>query len=109
MALKPVSSRNTEIETEKYKFEREGDALEGYLIEKSVFTYDDKDLNRYVVKNDVGAFSFIGTFKLNELLSKIETGTRVQITYRGTEKTKAKRTVKLFEVLADNDDMIEVA
>lgn len=107
MAMKQATSKNGGGkfgDATIFKFEAVGDELSGTLVEKGKRAFDDKDVNRYVVKGDDGTtYSFLGSFKLDELLEEVPVGARVEIKYTKKARLKGGKTLKEFDVMYDDE------
>lgn len=94
---------------EKFKFEKVGTVLEGYLMRRDTLNLDDKDVPRYVVKTDKGVVSTLASYKLDEGLKDIAPGTRIRATFQAIKKLPGGKTLKVFDIEYDDEDTIEVA
>lgn len=101
MAFKKVVSGG---DAAKYKFEKVGQTLEGYLISKGTITIEDKDVSRYVVKTDNDTVAFLGSHQLNEGLAPIAEGTRIRVTFLGAKKLAGGRRVNNFDIEYNDED-----
>jgi hypothetical protein len=106
MAMKKASGKmgNGQYgDAEHVEFNKDGDNIEGYLVEKGNIRVDDRDIPRYVFQTDNGLKSTLGSYKLNELLEEVEVGCLTRVTFRGKEKIGGGRTLKQFEVEYDSE------
>lgn len=87
------------IEPEVWKAENSGDSIEGILINKRPSPkYDNKIYNIETANGEQKVV--FGTTVLDDRMDYVEIGTRVRITYKGTEKNKKDQDVKIFKVEA---------
>lgn len=93
---------------EAFKFEAVGDSIEGYLKNVGSITFDGKAVKRYLVQTDDGLYSFLGSFKIDELMTGIETGIKVRLTYTKKERLGGGKTLKQFKLETNDEDRIEV-
>jgi hypothetical protein len=96
---------STILETEEFRFESEGDSIEGKLVEIVSLTNKrtGDPFKKYVVKTASGHSHFMvnptGPTQLLEGLEGLASGDEIKATYLGEVKTKNGRTMKRFSVL----------
>ena len=88
-----------EVNPNIWKHEKEGDSVEGVYLSKDS-DKGDYGSNLYHLQKEDGSFVGVwGNAVLDQRMKIVQTGQRVRITYKGTEKTKdGKRDVKIFKV-----------
>lgn len=87
-----------ELELPFFKFQDEGDSLEGVFLSSEPFTYANGDTGtRYTVKTDDGPVLFMGTSGLNQKMTLVSEGDFIRVTYRGIDPTD-DRSMKMFSV-----------
>ena len=89
-----------------FKFDKEGDSLEGVFIGTREVKIDEDTSFVHTVKAADGMFDFWGSGLLNYLLKKVMPETEVKIIFKGYEKVPVKigtrmvkKDVKQWEVL----------
>ena len=96
----------TEAKFQEFKFQNEGDQLQGRILERYKAQYG----LAYHLENSQGEkFYFFGSSQLDRELDGC-VGRIVSITYRGTIETKSGRNMKDFDVKfwnADNGELPE--
>lgn len=96
-------------DAEKFKFEKVGDMVEGHLVQAGTITLEDKDVMKYVVQKEGGErVGFLGSFKLDEGLKGMPLGTMIRVTYIKKERLKGGKTLKMFDIEYDDENVIEV-
>ena len=91
----------TPIEPGIWKPEKEGDEIEGILIDKreGVGTYSS---NAYMIENREGQHLVWGSTVLDDGMNFIKVGEQVKIQYKGTEENKKGQKVKIYKVYKGN-------
>lgn len=89
----------SKVESEIMQFQKEGDCIEGILIDKEKSkTYNNMV---YKVKKDDGKTTVVfGTTVLDSQMTEIDIGKRVKIVFLGEKENekKGQNPIKLFEV-----------
>lgn len=88
---------------------KEGDELEGYLIERQEFTSKKYgDGVSYIIKKLDGTFvKVMGQTDIKAKLDQIEPGVHIWLTYKGLVETD-RGSKKTYDVAADNEDVIKL-
>lgn len=94
---------------EKFKFEDEGDKLEGYYLGAGTIDIEGDEVTVHNIKTDTGLFSPLGSADLNRKMSQVPSGARVRVVYEGKKKLKGGKTLKVFTVDYDDEDTVEDA
>jgi hypothetical protein len=94
---------------EKFKFEKEGDTLEGHYMGSSLIEIQGKEVVKHTFKTATGILSPLGSADLNQKLEEVPVGALTRCTYLGKKALKGGKTVKTFKILVDEDNRIEVA
>ncbi len=85
------------VEAEVFKFEKIGDAIEGFLIEKR-----DKggkfDNESYVIENEKGFFVVFSTEALGGLLKLVKVEDYLRIMFKETIPSDKGNDIKIFQV-----------
>jgi hypothetical protein len=106
MAMKKLT-RTAAVEETRFRFEKKGDALEGYYVGSETFNHNGDELTKHRFKNDDGEIvSTLGSYVLNQDLKSVESGVRVRITFDGKVKTKKGRTANAYTIEVDADDRV---
>lgn len=109
MALKTISSGVTKRYNEsRFEFVNKGDSLKGHLVERVTINKDGSTFQKYIVMSSDGEYhGFLGGYQLDKALGNLTLGTYVEIEF--VEKKKnGKKSVKVFNIAIDDEDMIEV-
>lgn len=99
-----VESKWKKVNSNFMKLENPGDSIEGKLVKKDALYFAGQELptGRYTfaVETSDGPVNktILGTVGLDEMLSEIEIGTLVKVTFDGVEKTKGKRDFRRYTV-----------
>lgn len=98
MAMQKIERKAKGDET-RFKFEKEGQVLEGYYQGAETFNHNGKDLTKHRFKDENGkVVGIIGTYSLNEDLPQIPVGSFTRITYGGKKPLKGGRTVNEYQI-----------
>ena len=85
-----------EILTDQYKFEKEGDGIQGVLLSRETSSFG---VGAYTIQIDEDhALSILGTTTLDRQMVQVRIGEEVRIAFTGKTKTGSGRFVKLFSV-----------
>lgn len=103
MALKTA---NGGARGDKFKFEEEGDKLEGYYLGSSIIVINGDNVTAHNVQTDKGIMSPLGSTDLNRKLGEVPAGARVVIVFEGIKKLGKGKTLKIFDVKYDDEDVI---
>lgn len=85
---------------DRVEFTNEGQSFTGHFTEWEVVPYQDKEINKYTFKNEVGTFILMGGMKVDEGMANAQIGDLIEVTYLGTAPTSKGNTVKLFRITA---------
>ena len=85
------------------RFEAPNQSVDGTLLSKTTVTMANAEVGKYVLSTgnpdpEKDKVSFLGSVILDQFFEPIEVGTKVRVTYLGTEKTNQGRNVKQFSV-----------
>lgn len=85
------------IEPTVWKPEKEGDFIEGVLVEKreAVGTFESK---AYMLENKEGQFLVWGTTVLDDRMNFIKIEEQIKIEFKGTQKNTKGQEVKIYKV-----------
>ena len=86
-----------EIEPNVWKYEKEGDSIEGVLIRKEEGVGPNKS-RTYHLEKDGKQWMVWGTTIIDNRMAYVEVGKYVKITYKRTETNKQNQPVKIFKV-----------
>lgn len=86
------------------EFSSPGVCFLGKYTEHDTVPYQDRVLQKYVFKNEVGTFVMMGSTQLDPAMAEAEIGDMLEITYKGTQPTSNGFSVKLFEVVRLEED-----
>ena len=86
-----------EIEPSVWKYEKEGDSVEGVLIRKEEEVGPNKS-NTYHLEKGEKQVMVWGTTIIDNKMSYVKVGEYVKITYKKTETNKLNQPVKVFKV-----------
>ncbi len=82
-----------------YKFEKEGDALEGTLLYRDVIDLQDGPVDRFTIVNDDGELiAFLGNKIMSGALRNIPDDTYIRVVFVGKTQTLGGRPVNKFDV-----------
>ena len=86
------------IEGAYWKPDKEGDSIEGILLDKQEVTEDVGLM--YTIENNLQPTTFYGSVQLDEKLRQVKVGTLIRITFNGKIKhpKDVKKTIKQFSV-----------
>jgi len=86
------------VEPEVWKYENEGELIEGVLVE--VVPKTDECGTKYYIENTSGQWIVYGTVVLDERMGSVKIGELVRVTYKGSKpnKDKRKNDTKIFKV-----------
>jgi len=86
------------IEPGVWKPEKEGDSIEGVLVNK-VPRDDTKDVSaKFYIEKPNGMFLVWGSAILEDRMQYAKVGQEVRITFKGTDKNKKGQKINLFQV-----------
>lgn len=91
-----------------FKFVNKGDTLKGYYLGTTVEPINGKDVDVHRFKNESGIFSVLGQADIKGQFKSngVTAGMWVEITFSGEmQKLKGGRTMKLYDVLFNRDDL----
>jgi hypothetical protein len=92
-----------EIDPTTWKYENDGDFIEGFLVR----TQSDIGVNKsmlYSVETPEGVKNVWGSAILDEKMALVKVGDKVKITYKGlAEAQKGKNPAKIFKVEVDKE------
>lgn len=92
-----------EINPSEWKFENDGDFIEGILVQK----HENVGVNKsmlYNLENSEGIKSVWGSAILDSRMSLVKIGDKVKITYKGLGEAKGgKNAPKIFKVEIDRE------
>ncbi len=87
------------LDANAFRFDNDGDSLEGVLRESVDITSREGDtFKKYVVQAGDVYHSFLGCYQLDITLPKVEIGKTVRVTYHGKEKLRGGKSVRKFTV-----------
>ena len=111
MAMKKLEQKKRDFANdEKFKFEEEGDTLEGYYLGSETFEYEGDELTKHRVRRDDGkTVSFIGGSVLNNELPGIPVGSLVRIERGADKKLKGGKHMATYQIDYDDEDCIDVS
>lgn len=95
-----MENQNTqweEVQAGVWKPEKEGDSIEGVLINKK----DEVGINNskaYYIENKDGVHMVWGSTVLNERMQLVNVGELIKITYKGAQENKKGQPTKIFRV-----------
>lgn len=92
----------------KFKFENEGQVLEGYYLGDDTFNIKGKEVVRHTFQVKGEITSTLGSYQLDEILGKVTPGQMVRLTYKGKKQTGKGNTVKTFKLEVDASNTIQV-
>jgi len=118
MRCRQMGKKWKTIEPGVWKPEKEGDSIEGVLVNK-VPRDDTKDVSaKFYIEKPNGMFLVWGSAILEDRMQYAKVGQEVRITFKGTDKNKKGQKINLFQVdvadseptdaIADNTEDIEV-
>ena len=86
-----------------FKFEKEGDSIEGFLVDVQDFNYRNGDAAiRYIIRTEDGVdYSFNGTAVINQRMALVTNGEYIKVEMTGTLDTGNVQPAKMFEVYRD--------
>lgn len=91
------------IDPGTWKPEKEGDSIEGVLIDKTPKTADVGA--KYHIENQDGMFLVWGSAILDDRMKYVNVGDEVRVVFKGKAKNKKGQDVNLYDVaVAENDD-----
>jgi len=106
MAMKKLN-RTAAVEETRFRFEKKGDALEGYYMGAETFEHNGDSLTKHRFQTDDGeVVSTLGSYVLNQDLKGVGAGVRVRVTFDGKVKTKKGRTANAYTIEIDSDDVL---
>jgi hypothetical protein len=97
------------VESEKFKFEKAGQVLEGYLVGTEIINFDDKDVPKYTIQTTDGNKGILASYQLKEGLEKLPMNTKVRITFNGKVKLKGGKTMNDFKIESDVTDVLKAS
>ena len=82
-----------------FKFEKEGDTLQGRISERRERDIQGRSFGQYVVKDRKGvSWRVYGNVSLDDALSRVEDGQPIQIALESFEETPSGFPTKVFKV-----------
>jgi hypothetical protein len=103
VAFKEITVGNGFENEIRVQFNEVGDSVEGRLIESTTLQSRDGDpFKKYVLQSGSEKKSFFGCYVLDKTLPTLALGTLVKITFQGRERIKGGKTLKSFQILADD-------
>jgi hypothetical protein len=85
-------------------FANPGDCVEGkYLGVMEINRKDGTKAQVYSVDDNGVKKSFWGGYQINQTLPAISVGTKIKVLYKGEGKIKGGKTMKMFEIMVDDD------
>lgn len=99
-------ARRKMLSTGNIEFSSPGVSFVGRFEIRETVPYNDKVLNKYTFKNEVGTFVLMGSTQLDPAMAQAAIGDMIEVTYKGTQPTSNGFSVKLFDVavLEEDDD-----
>ncbi len=93
----------TEVESNDWKFEIEGDCIEGILLDKKS-KIGPNEAMLYVLETSKGFENVWGSTILDQRMNLVEVGSKIRITYKGkADATPGKRPAHIFKVEVDKE------
>ena len=91
-----------EVETDTWKPEKEGDMIEGVLLNKQEDVGVNKSMMYHLEVEPGKQIGVWGSAILDDRMISMKPGDRIQITYKGlSEKKAGKKQAKIFKVAKD--------
>lgn len=90
-----------------FKFEKKGDSITGYYLKTDSIQIEGKDVKRHVFQTSEGIVGVLGQQNLGSQLSDVPTGTMVKAVLLGIQKLPRNRTLKVYEVHTDDEDVMD--
>lgn len=81
-----------------FKFETEGDSVEGVYADKGEVVVGGNLTRRYVLETAEGPVSFLGGAQLDTLMDRVDFMDKILVTFKGTTPTRGGQQVKVFSV-----------
>jgi hypothetical protein len=93
-----------ELKPEFWTYENKGDSIEGVLVQKQEHI-GANDSNLYSLETEKGIKNVWGATVLDNLLSLVQVGSKIRITYEGVaaDKKGGKNPAKLFKIEVDDE------
>lgn len=92
-----------EIKPTDWTYEKDGDFIEGILIQKQPDIGPNKSM-LYSIENQEGVKNVWGAAILDQRMAFVKVGEKIKITYKGlAEATPGKNPAKIFKVEVDRD------
>lgn len=115
MAFKVKNAQRGTFQSEDFAFEKEGDFIEGHLVEIAELTgktgkMRGKKFKKYTLKTENGYENFLGGTVIDKGLSDTTLGVLVRVTYLGWgEPTNGGSPYKNYKIEEDVDSTVDVA
>lgn len=96
--VKNMDKEFMKVENRVFKFEKVGDSITGFLLNKEKSAvYDNMT---YQLKTDTETIIFFGSSVLNDLMTSVNIGDEICIEFKDLKasKTKGHQPIKIFEV-----------
>lgn len=88
-----------------WKPEKEGDSIEGVLVNKVLKDQSDIDTsNRYYIENKDGVSLVWGTKIIDDRMNFIDVGEKVKIIYKETTTNSKNQPLKIYQVLKEKKE-----
>lgn len=94
---KKVETDYEEVNPEVWKLEKEGDVIEGVLVNK-IIPEDKEESNRYYIETPEGIKMVWGSAILDDRLNFIDVGSKLKITFKERKDIGKGKTLKVFKV-----------
>lgn len=101
MAFKTIDDERS---SEKYKFEKPGQVLEGYYLGATIIDIKGKKVTKHTFKSADATVGTLGSIDLNTKLGKVAPGSMTRVTYKELKKLPGGNTLKVFKVEEDRDN-----
>ncbi len=93
-----------EVESNEFKFENEGDCIEGVLLDKKS-KIGPNEAMLYVLETAKGFENVWGSTILDQRMALFEVGSKIRITYQGkAPATPGKQPANIFKVEVDKEE-----
>lgn len=97
-----MSEKWKSVTSEPFYLEKEGDGIEGTLVDVrdgNFFRPDGSRSKVYEIETSDGSRkTLFGSMVLERLMKQVQIGSKVKIVYRGTIRTKSGRMAKSYDV-----------
>lgn len=88
-----------EIEVDFFQFKKAGDMVTGQLVNKAQIQVKGGRVGKYTInKADNKKVAFLGSVQLDELMSNVNIGARIQVVYVSDETLENKNVMKKFKL-----------